>query len=81
MEKKTLVIAREKFLNWYIDGSEDFMSEAFDCLLEFGTYTLTIEDLLSRAEYIPEHILVEGQEYSLDENDDVDTSNAELIFN
>lgn len=78
---RKLIIDREKFLNWYIDGSEDFLSESYDALLEYGTYTLTIQDLLDRSGYIPEWVLVDGQDYTLDENGDVDESNVEFIFN
>jgi hypothetical protein len=77
---KTLIIDRKKFLDWYVDDT-DFMSEAYDCLLEFGKYTLTLQEMLDTTGYIPEWVLVEGQEYTLDDNGDVDETDVQFIFN
>jgi hypothetical protein len=76
---KTLIIDRNKFLDWYLD--EDTLQEINIALLQYNKYTLDINDLLNKVLYIPEYVLVGGQEYTLDENDDVDSANVNFIFN
>jgi hypothetical protein len=75
----TLIIDRNKFLDWYLD--EDTLQEINIALLQYNKYTLDINDLLNKVLYIPEYILVEGQKYTLDENDDVNTNGVSLKFN
>lgn len=76
---KKLIIDRKKFLNWYIEVDTDFINEIYDSLTEFGEYKLTAQQLLDTAGYIPENVLVEGQDYKLDDNDDVITEGYDLI--
>jgi len=76
---KKLIIDRKKFLNWYIEVDTDFINEIYDSLTEFGEYKLTAQQLLDSAGYIPENVLVAGQDYKLDDNDDVITEGYDLI--
>jgi hypothetical protein len=75
----TLIIDRNKFLDWYLD--EDTLQEINIALLRYNKYTLDINDLLNKVLYIHEYVLVEGQEYTLDENDDVNIDGVSLKFN
>jgi hypothetical protein len=77
---KTLIIDRVKFLNWYNDDI-DFTSLVIESLIIDKVYTIKLEDLLDNVGYIPEEVLVEGQQYELDSYGDVDTSNVTLKFN
>lgn len=73
---KTLIIDRVKFLNWYF---EDGINK--DELYDLSNDVSKLNELLDTTGYIPDWILVGGQEYTLDENGDVDESNVEFIFN
>lgn len=75
----TLIIDRNEFLDWYLD--EDTLQEINIALLQYNKYTLDINDLLNKVLYIPEYVLVEGQEYTLYENDDVNIDGVLLKFN
>jgi len=77
---KTLIIDKELFLNWYNDDV-DFTASVFHSLLTRGEYKITLDDLLNEVVYIPEWVLVSGQEYTLDNIGDVVTTNISLKFN
>lgn len=78
---KTLIIDRAKFLNWYFDEDFDITYSVKDCLLGRDIYMTSIHELLDTTGYIPDWILVDGQEYTLNENGDVDETNVNFIFN
>lgn len=76
---KKLLIDRKKFINWYVDVDTDFINQIYEALIDEGEYRLTAQQLLDSVGYIPEQVLVAGQEYELDDNDDVITSGFDLI--
>ena len=77
---KTLIIDRLAFLDWYFQYV-DITTDVYTALLDAKKYTLNLEDLLESVGYIPEWILVEGQQFEVDENEDVNTDNVSLEFN
>ena len=77
---KTLIIDRLAFLDWYFQDV-DITTDVYTALLDAKKYTLNLEDLLESVGYIPEWILVEGQQFEVDENGDVNTDNVSLEFN
>ena len=77
---ETLIIDKKKFLDWY-HGDVDFTASVINALLVYGEYKFTIDELLDSVGYIPEEVLVDGQQYSLDSFGDVDTSDFLLKFN
>lgn len=76
---KKLLIDRKKFINWYVDVDIDFIHQIYEALVEEGEYRITAQQLLDTVDYIPEQVLVEGQEYTLDFSDDVNTNVFDLI--
>lgn len=76
---KKLLIDRKKFINWYVDVDTDFIDQIYEALVEEGEYRITAQQLLDTVGYIPEQVLVAGQEYELDGNDDVITIGFDLI--
>lgn len=76
MENKKLIIDRVKFLNWYFEGN--ISHKKFN---DLSGSLFKLKKLLDTTGYIPEWILVEGQDYLLDANGDVDESNVKLTFN
>src|SRR5512137_1185683 len=76
---KKLLIDRKKFINWYVDVDTDFIDQIYEALVDEGEYKLTAQQLLDSVGYIPEQVLVAGQEYTLDSSDDVDTAGFDLI--
>ena len=76
MEKKILYLDRESFIDWFFD--EDMIkSFVYDQgvmgeLKETGTFTLTIEEVLAGAGYLPDSVASEGQEVVLNEMDEID---------
>jgi hypothetical protein len=77
---KTLIIDRLAFLDWYFQDV-DITSDVYTGLLDKKEYTLRLEDLLSSVPYIPSWVLVEGQQFEMDENEDVNVNNVSLEFN
>jgi hypothetical protein len=77
---KVLLIDKKKFLDWYNDDV-DFTSSVIHDLLIRGECRITLDDLLNNVGYIPEWVLVDGQEYTLDEIGDVDITNVSIKFN
>jgi hypothetical protein len=77
---KTLIIDRLAFLDWYFQDV-DITTDVYTALLDGKKYTLNIEDLLESVGYIPEWILVDGQQFEVDENGDVYTNNISIEFN
>lgn len=77
---KVLLIDKKKFLDWYNDDV-DFTASVVYGLMTHGEYKITLDDLLIDLGYLPEWVLVDGQEYTLDEIGDVDLTNVSLKFN
>ena len=84
MKKKTLLIDRELFCDWFFDPDivKDFVSDhkIIEKLIKTGKFTITADELLSSTGYLPPHVALEGQEVILDELDEVDTSAYYLYF-
>jgi len=76
----TLLIDKQKFLDWYNDDV-DFTASVIHDLMTHGEYRITLDGLLNEVGYIPEWVLVDGQEYTLDEIGDVDLTNVSIKFN
>jgi hypothetical protein len=78
----TLIIDREKFLDWYLNERGDFIAVAYSTLLNFREYSITQNDMLESMQNKPidEKLLVKGQKYVLDEYGDVDTYHVKLIL-
>lgn len=77
---KNLIIDRLAFLDWYFQDV-DITTDVYTALLDAKKYTLNLEDLLESLGYIPEWVLVEGQQFEVDENGDVNTENISIEFN
>jgi hypothetical protein len=79
----TLLIDREKFLDWYLNERGDFIAMAYSNLLNFREFSITQNDMLESMQNKPidEKLLVKGQKYVLDEYGDVDTYHVKLILN
>jgi hypothetical protein len=77
---KTLIIDRLAFLDWYFQDI-DLTNDIYIDLLSKKEYMLTLEDLLNIVPYIPSWVLVEGQQFEMDENEDVDVNKVSLEFN
>jgi hypothetical protein len=78
----TLIIDREKFLDWYLNERGDFIAFAYSRLLNFREYSITQNNMLESMQDKPiaENLLVKGQKYVLDEYGDVDTYQVNLIL-
>lgn len=83
MKNKTLLIDRESFCDWFFDQDiiEDFVSnyEVIQELIKTGKFTITANELISGAGYLPIHVAAEGQELILDEMDEIDMSSYDII--
>jgi len=77
---ETLIVDKEKFLNWY-NNDVDFTESVIYSLMVNREYKITLDELLDNVGYIPEEVLVDGQQYSLDSFGDVDTYDVSLKFN
>ena len=81
--KKTLLINRETFLDWYFDEDtrQDFFKnfDVLDSLNSQGTFTITADSILDSCGYIPDHVVEDGQDIVLDDYDDVDTTQYDSI--
>jgi hypothetical protein len=83
MEKKILYLDREAFIDWFFD---DDMVKSFVYdqgvmrqLKDDGVFTLTIEEVLSGAGYLPDNVASEGQEVVLNEMDEIDMDHYDEI--
>jgi hypothetical protein len=83
MEKKILYINREVFIDWFLDEDmiETFVHDqgVIKELIDTGTFTITAEELLSGAGYLPSHLASKGQEVVLNEMDEIDTDHYDEI--
>ena len=83
MKKKTLLIDRELFCDWFFDPDiiKDFVSDhkIIEELIKTGKFTITADQLLSSSGYLPSHVALEGQEVVLDKMDEIDTSAYDTI--
>jgi hypothetical protein len=77
---KSLIIDRLAFLNWHFQDV-DITTDVYTALLDRKKYTLNIEDLLEGVGYIPEWILVDGQQFEVDEDGDICVNNISIEFN
>jgi hypothetical protein len=76
MEKKILYIDREAFVDWYFDWDtcKDFVG-TYSVISELkieGTFSISVEDLLSGCGYLPGNLAVENQDVKLDDQDEID---------
>jgi hypothetical protein len=85
MEKKTLLIDRNAFCDWYFD--HDICKEFVHAhgiiqeLKDEGTFTITLQDILNSAGYLPSNLASNKQEVViLDELDEVDMSYYDKII-
>jgi hypothetical protein len=85
---KKLLINRKKFINWYLGDSDDVMEfvELFGMeeeLASTGSFSVTaqsmLESVIKFANYLPEKVLADDQEYELNHNDDVVVEGHDLI--
>lgn len=85
MENKTLLIDRNAFCDWYFDHSicKEFV-HAHNIIQELkdeGTFTITLQDILNSAGYLPSNLVSSQQELViLDELDEVDMSYYDKII-
>ncbi len=85
MENKTLLIDRNAFCDWYFDYSicKEFV-HAHNIIQELkdeGTFTITLQDILNSAGYLPSNLVSSQQELViLDELDEVDMSYYDKII-
>ena len=77
---KTLIIDRESFLDWYF-ADYDITQLVYNTLIEKDQCTFNLIDILNSLDYLPDWVLVEGQEFDLDCNGDVEINNVSLKFN
>ncbi len=78
--ENNLILDRRLFLDWYFSGIS-FNDNVYVDLLNNGKFELNIEELLYSVVSMPEWVLVDGQDYKLDANGDVDIDNVSLKFN
>jgi hypothetical protein len=75
MENKTLLIDKNKFCDWYFDYEvcKDFFHDQniLEELKKHGTYSFNLQKVLNGMEYVPEHVVAEGQEPIIDEWENV----------
>ena len=83
MKKKTLLIDRAAFCDWFFDPDiiKDFVSDhkIIETIAKTGKFTITANELLSSSGYLPSHVALEGQEVILDEMDEIDMSAYDKI--
>ena len=81
--KKTLLINKEIFLDWYFDedAREEFFRtfDVIDALNSDGVFTITAESILDSCGYIPKHVVEDGQDVELDSSGDVNTTEYDSI--
>jgi hypothetical protein len=85
MENKTLLIDRNAFCDWYFDHSicKEFVHahSIIQELKDEGTFTITLQDILNSAGYLPSNLVSNQQELViLDELDEVDMSYYDKII-
>jgi hypothetical protein len=64
--KRTLLINRKKFLNWYFDDADtlvEFLNDhkVIESIIKNGRFTLTAEDVLKQCGYFPKQVAQRGQ--------------------
>lgn len=83
MKKKTLLIDRELFCDWFFDPDivKDFVSDhkIIEKIIKTGKFTITADELLSSTGYLPSHVASEGQDIILDKMDEIDMSSYDVI--
>ena len=83
MKKKTLLIDKDAFCDWYFD--HDICKEFFDrhdileSLTDKGVFTITLQHILDSVGYLPADVVAEGEEPMLNESDEVDMSLYDTI--
>ena len=83
MAKKTLLLDKEVFMNWFwdYDMRKDFFNDhdVMGKLLKDGVFTIKINDLIANCGYIPAGVVADGQEPILDEDDEVVLDEYDII--
>ncbi len=73
MAKKTLLIDKQAFCDWYFDNEicEEFFyrQNILQSLENNGVFTITLDNLLKKVGYLPDYVAAEGQNPILYEND------------
>jgi hypothetical protein len=81
--KKTLLINKDRFLDWYFDEDlrQDFFKNfnVLDSLNSQGTFTITASSILDACGYIPEYVVEDGQDIILYDCGEVDTTQYDSI--
>ena len=83
MEKKTLLIDKNAFCDWYFD--HDICKEFFErhnileSLENNGVFKVTLENILKDVGYLPEDVVAEGQNPILNDNGEIDMSEYDII--
>jgi hypothetical protein len=76
-------VTKSAFLNWYFSDNADIKSIAqrvINGLNDYGTITLSVDELFNEAGYIPQHICeVDGAEKDYLSQDEYHPSEVELI--
>jgi|688.fasta_scaffold353829_3 hypothetical protein len=83
-KKPTLKINREAFIEWFFDYDicKDFVHN-YGILSELkneGTFTITAEEILDGAGYLPSNLAEEGQDVILNDQDEIDTDAYDKII-
>ena len=71
-------VTKSRFLSWYFSDSDDAHAIGYDVISDLrneGSFTISVEQLFERCEYIPEFICVDDN----DGGNEYDPSEVELI--
>jgi len=83
MEKKTLLIDKKAFCDWYFD--HEICKEFFDrhdileSLTSKGVFTITLQHILDNVGYLPEDVVAKKQNPVVDDRGEVDTTAYDII--
>jgi hypothetical protein len=83
MEKKTLLIDKKAFCDWYFDNKicKEFFDrhDILESLKNKSVFKITLQHILDSVGYLPEYVISEGQKAILNELDEVDMSAYDKI--
>jgi hypothetical protein len=83
MEKKTLLIDKKAFCDWYFDHEicEEFFDrhDILESLKNEGVFKITLQHILDSVGYLPEDVIAKKQKAILNELDEVDMSAYDKI--
>jgi len=80
MNKQTVLIDKDNFLDWRFREDDDkdfFLGDLIYDLKREGKYSIDLEDVLSMTEYIPMYCINNWEDLNLDEKDE---DEEELYF-